>query len=151
MYGLSFGTRIWIAFVLLISVSILATGWASYYFAANMLQDNSLKMSQDTVNKSAQIVDEKLLSRLFTRPLYSHSLRTVYFMYFETDQKVGTFILLSSKTILDLEQPHKIIGMSKQPLLVPEAIYETSGGFRNDVIFSGGMILEESGEVRQIQ
>src|SRR5690554_4083258 len=60
LYGLSFGTRIWIAFVLLISISILATGWASYYFAANMLQENSLKMSQDTVNKSAQIVDEKL-------------------------------------------------------------------------------------------
>lgn len=60
MYGLSFGTRIWIAFVLLISISILATGWASYYFAAKMLQDNTLKMSQDTVNKSAQIMDEKL-------------------------------------------------------------------------------------------
>lgn len=60
MYSLSFGTRIWIAFVILISVSILATGWASYYFAANMLQQNTLKMSNDTVNKSAQIMDEKL-------------------------------------------------------------------------------------------
>lgn len=50
--------------------------------------------------------------------------------------------------LLDLEQPHKIIGMSKEPLMAPEASYEVSGGFRNHVIFPGGMILEESGEVK---
>lgn len=50
--------------------------------------------------------------------------------------------------LLDLEQPHKIIGMSKEPLMSPEAAYETSGGFRNDVIFPGGMLLEDSGEVK---
>lgn len=50
--------------------------------------------------------------------------------------------------LLDLEQPHKVIGMSREPLLAPEAPYEVSGGFRDHVIFPGGMILEESGEVK---
>jgi len=50
--------------------------------------------------------------------------------------------------LLDLEQPHKVVGLSRTPLLAPEASYETSGGFRNDVIFPGGMILEENGEVK---
>ncbi|UQZ83082.1 Beta-1,4-mannooligosaccharide phosphorylase [Paenibacillus konkukensis] len=50
--------------------------------------------------------------------------------------------------LLDLDDPSRIAGMSKSPLLAPEAAYETSGGFRNDVIFPGGMILEPSGEVK---
>jgi beta-1,4-mannooligosaccharide/beta-1,4-mannosyl-N-acetylglucosamine phosphorylase len=50
--------------------------------------------------------------------------------------------------LLDLDNPKKIIGMSKEPLLTPEAAYEVDGGFRNNVIFPGGMILEESGEVK---
>lgn len=50
--------------------------------------------------------------------------------------------------LLDLEDPSKVIGMSKEPLIAPEVDYETKDGFRNDVIFPGGMILEESGEVK---
>lgn len=50
--------------------------------------------------------------------------------------------------LLDLEDPGRIIGMSHSPLIAPEASYETAGGFRNDVIFPGGMILEDSGEVK---
>lgn len=50
--------------------------------------------------------------------------------------------------LLDLDDPSKVIGMSKEPLIAPEADYETKDGFRNDVIFPGGMILEESGEVK---
>ena len=38
--------------------------------------------------------------------------------------------------------------VEKEPLIAPEASYETTGGFRNDVIFPGGMILEDSGEVK---
>ncbi len=49
--------------------------------------------------------------------------------------------------LLDLENPSKVIGISKLPLIIPEAEYERNG-FRNDVIFPGGMILEESGEVK---
>ena len=51
-------------------------------------------------------------------------------------------------TLLDLEEPHKVIGMSKEPLLVPELPHETEEGFRQHVIFPGGMILEPSGEVK---
>lgn len=50
--------------------------------------------------------------------------------------------------LLDLEEPWKVIGMSKEPLLTPSAAYEVSGGFRNQVIFPGGMILEPDGEVK---
>lgn len=50
--------------------------------------------------------------------------------------------------MLDLDNPKKIIGMYKEPLLTPEVSYETEGGFRNNVIFPGGMILEEDGEVK---
>ncbi|OGV48748.1 MAG: glycosidase [Lentisphaerae bacterium GWF2_52_8] len=50
--------------------------------------------------------------------------------------------------LLDLNDPRKIIGMSKEPLLAPELSYEVSGGLRNNVIFPGGMILEDSGEVK---
>lgn len=50
--------------------------------------------------------------------------------------------------LLDLEDPSRIIGMSPSPLLVPEAAYEIEGGFRNHVIFPGGMLLEDSGEVK---
>jgi beta-1,4-mannooligosaccharide/beta-1,4-mannosyl-N-acetylglucosamine phosphorylase len=50
--------------------------------------------------------------------------------------------------LLDLEDPSRVIGMYKEPLITPEASYETENGFRNDVIFPGGMILEENGEVK---
>jgi beta-1,4-mannooligosaccharide/beta-1,4-mannosyl-N-acetylglucosamine phosphorylase len=50
--------------------------------------------------------------------------------------------------LLDLENPYKVIGLAREPLLAPEASYETDGGFRNDVLFPGGMILEDSGEVK---
>lgn len=50
--------------------------------------------------------------------------------------------------LLDLEDPSRVVGMSKHPLIAPEAPYEAGGGFRNDVIFPGGMILEDSGEVK---
>ena len=52
-----------------------------------------------------------------------------------------------SHPLLDLENPSKVIGLCKEPLLEPEALYEKNG-FRNHVIFPGGMILEESGEVK---
>lgn len=50
--------------------------------------------------------------------------------------------------LLDLEDPSRVVGMYKEPLIAPEAKYETMGGFRNDVIFPGGMILENNGEVK---
>ena len=50
--------------------------------------------------------------------------------------------------LLDLNDPTKIIGMSKRPLINPEASYESDEGFRQDVIFPGGMILEDDGQVK---
>jgi len=50
--------------------------------------------------------------------------------------------------LLDLDDPGKVIGMYRHPLLEPHAPYEVDGGFRNNVIFPGGMILEDTGEVK---
>ena len=49
--------------------------------------------------------------------------------------------------LLDLEDPSKVVGISREPLLAAEEPYETEG-FRGSVIFPGGMILEDSGEVK---
>ncbi len=50
--------------------------------------------------------------------------------------------------LLDLENPSNIIGMSKEPLIAPETFFEADDGFRQNVVFPGGMILEDSGEVK---
>ena len=50
--------------------------------------------------------------------------------------------------LLDLEDPAKVLGVCKAPLLAPEAPYEADEGFRQQVIFPGGMILEDDGEVK---
>lgn len=50
--------------------------------------------------------------------------------------------------LLDLENPSKIVGMSKQPLIAPEAYYETDEGFRTNVIFPGAMIKENDGSIK---
>jgi beta-1,4-mannooligosaccharide/beta-1,4-mannosyl-N-acetylglucosamine phosphorylase len=49
--------------------------------------------------------------------------------------------------LLDLADPSKVIAICREPLLSPVAPYECEG-FRNDVIFPGGMILEDDGEVK---
>lgn len=50
--------------------------------------------------------------------------------------------------LLDLEDPSKVLSVSQKPLIAPETRWETEEGFRTNVIFPGGMILEESGEVK---
>ncbi len=50
--------------------------------------------------------------------------------------------------LLDLNEPWKVIGMSKEPLIAPELPWETDEGFRTHVIFPGGMLLEDDGEVK---
>jgi beta-1,4-mannooligosaccharide/beta-1,4-mannosyl-N-acetylglucosamine phosphorylase len=50
--------------------------------------------------------------------------------------------------LLDLEDPSRVVGLMREPLLTPEAPYEQDG-FRGSVIFPCGLILDEStGEVR---
>lgn len=50
--------------------------------------------------------------------------------------------------LLDLNDPSKVIGMYKEPLIAPELYHEREEGFRTHVIFPGGMILEPDGEVK---
>ena len=38
--------------------------------------------------------------------------------------------------------------MSKEPLIAPETAYEADEGFRQNVIFPGGMIAEPDGSVK---
>ena len=66
-------------------------------------------------------------------------------------------VYMAGLMLMDLEDPWKIIGFSDSPLLVPTAWYETGRdvpagqsfeGFREDVIFPGGMLLEDDGEVK---
>ncbi|MBN1123802.1 MAG: glycoside hydrolase family 130 protein [Sedimentisphaerales bacterium] len=49
--------------------------------------------------------------------------------------------------LLDTDEPWRVIGMSKKPVMIPETEYELTG-FRGSVIFPGGMILEDNGEVK---
>lgn len=50
--------------------------------------------------------------------------------------------------LLDLEDPSKVLGIGKDPLIVCDRDYELEDGFRKDAIFPGGMILEDNGEVK---
>ncbi|NSW52830.1 MAG: glycoside hydrolase family 130 protein [Anaerolineae bacterium] len=50
--------------------------------------------------------------------------------------------------LLDLDQPWKVIAHTRQPLMVPEADYEIGGGYRNNVIFPCGTVLEDNGELK---
>ena len=50
--------------------------------------------------------------------------------------------------LLDLNDPRKVLGICKEPLLAPEATYETQYGFRTNVIFPTAAILEKDGTVK---
>lgn len=50
--------------------------------------------------------------------------------------------------LLDLDDPSKVLGISREPLIATDKAYETENGFRCDVIFPGGMLLEPDGEVK---
>jgi beta-1,4-mannooligosaccharide/beta-1,4-mannosyl-N-acetylglucosamine phosphorylase len=54
---------------------------------------------------------------------------------------------LGGLMLLDLEDPTKVIGLCPEPILKAELAHELDG-FRGSVIFPGGMILEDSGEVK---
>ena len=50
--------------------------------------------------------------------------------------------------LLDLNDPTKVIGMSKKPLIVPETYWETKEGYRTNVLFPCAMILEDDNMVK---
>ncbi len=49
--------------------------------------------------------------------------------------------------LLDLKEPWKVIGRSKEPILSPEYEYERMGDVGN-VVFTNGWIVEDNGEVK---
>jgi beta-1,4-mannooligosaccharide/beta-1,4-mannosyl-N-acetylglucosamine phosphorylase len=49
--------------------------------------------------------------------------------------------------LTDLNDPSRVIGLMRQPLLRPETDYELDG-FRGSVIFPCGLVVEDSGEVK---
>ncbi|MBQ9553116.1 MAG: glycoside hydrolase family 130 protein [Clostridia bacterium] len=50
--------------------------------------------------------------------------------------------------LLDLDDPSRIVGKYSEPLLFCDQDYEEEDGFRKSTVFPGGMILEDSGEVK---
>ena len=50
--------------------------------------------------------------------------------------------------LLDLEDPSKVLSVYPEPLIAPELPFETDEGFRQNVIFPCGMLLEDDGEVK---
>lgn len=50
--------------------------------------------------------------------------------------------------LLDLNDPSRVIGKYAEPLIVCDRDYELENGFRKDVIFPCGNILEDNGEVK---
>ncbi|NQX68714.1 sensor histidine kinase [Paenibacillus alba] len=59
-HSFSLKQRIWFTFVVLITLGLMATGSIAYFIASKEIQRNALQSSQDTVNQSAQIVNERL-------------------------------------------------------------------------------------------
>jgi len=58
--SLSLKRRTWIAFVMLTVICITFTGLFAYYFASRVIERNAMQMSQNTLNKTAQVLDERL-------------------------------------------------------------------------------------------
>jgi beta-1,4-mannooligosaccharide/beta-1,4-mannosyl-N-acetylglucosamine phosphorylase len=50
--------------------------------------------------------------------------------------------------LLDLNDPRRVLGISREPLLAPEAPYETTGGYRNNVVFPCGWVPEDESEMK---
>ncbi|OXM83069.1 sensor histidine kinase [Paenibacillus rigui] len=61
-YGISFKQRIRITFIILIILAIGVVGTSSYWIASKELQKNAFASSQENVDKTAQIMDDKLNS-----------------------------------------------------------------------------------------
>lgn len=59
-YKVSFRHRILLSFLLLITLAISAAGTIAYLIASKEIQQNAFESSQETVNKTAQMMDDKL-------------------------------------------------------------------------------------------
>lgn len=59
LYKLTLKKRLWVSFVLLIAFSIGVTGGLSYYISAGVIERNTFQLSQDNLNTSARVLDDK--------------------------------------------------------------------------------------------
>lgn len=50
--------------------------------------------------------------------------------------------------LLDLEQPWKIVGVMKEPLMVPEGYWEVEEGMRTNALFPCAALIDEFGKLR---
>ncbi|MBQ3667679.1 MAG: glycosidase, partial [Clostridia bacterium] len=50
--------------------------------------------------------------------------------------------------LLDRENPRRVLGICREPLLAPETAYETLQGFRTNVIFPTAAIAEADGTIK---
>ncbi len=60
LHTLSFRNKLKYSFLSITIIAVLVTGGLSYYIAAGILERNSLNLTQDSIVKSTQVVDEKL-------------------------------------------------------------------------------------------
>lgn len=60
LYKLSFRSRMTISFILVIAAAILVTSVMSYVIATRELEGNATSQSQETLSKTAQLLDEQL-------------------------------------------------------------------------------------------
>jgi predicted GH43/DUF377 family glycosyl hydrolase len=58
-----------------------------------------------------------------------------------------SFIYRIGVMLLDINEPWKIIGRSKEPIISPEQMYERVGDVGN-VVFTNGWIIEDNGDVK---
>ena len=62
-------------------------------------------------------------------------------------KRIWTKEYMAGVMLLDLQDPTHILGMAKEPLMCAQTPYELDG-YRGSVIFPGGMVLEDDGEVK---
>ncbi|WP_456290226.1 histidine kinase [Paenibacillus sp. AK002] len=76
LYRLSFRRRIWIAFMLIVIFAVTTVGALSYVIAEEVVKDNAYQLSQDTIDKTSKVLDEKL--NHITQAVYSMMVNTAY-------------------------------------------------------------------------
>ncbi|WP_079912414.1 sensor histidine kinase [Paenibacillus sp. 32352] len=111
-YRSSLKRRIWITCIFLTVLCIAATGIMSYYIASKVTENNAFQLSQNTLNKSAQVLDERLrhivvssstimISEPFKRMMEDSAMRNVdsYYQHLSALQSPFTQIKLNESSI----------------------------------------------------
>jgi two-component system sensor histidine kinase YesM len=59
-YRQTFQNRVRVTIIVLIVLAVSLTGWGSYWIASDIVESNAARSGQDTINKSKQVLDERL-------------------------------------------------------------------------------------------